>query len=241
VKVEYFIPGCPPPVDLILKAVNAFATGTLPPVGSIIASDKALCEECERLKEDKKITKIFRSHQIIPDPKKCLLEQGFPTGQVRVQSRPSGVSDPDPLRPREGLKAFIIANRQVDAPRPHRAPWAETESLDDWRSGRRKTARCERGFDDTPQSWAGSALAEGAEAAPIIATELPRTPQAMSHMDTPSVIPSLALGLPKAHGTYARKVLGFPFSPVPHKPATMTVLPRLVPVSQEREDYRVSH
>ncbi len=77
VKVEYFIPGCPPPVDLILKAVNAFATGTLPPVGSIIASDKALCEECERIKEDKKITKIFRSHQIIPDPKKCLLEQGI--------------------------------------------------------------------------------------------------------------------------------------------------------------------
>ncbi len=77
VKVEYFIPGCPPPVDLILKAVNAFATGTLPPVGSVIASDKSLCDECERVKEDKKITKIFRSHQIIPDPKKCLLEQGL--------------------------------------------------------------------------------------------------------------------------------------------------------------------
>ena len=77
VAVEYIVPGCPPPVDLILKVINAFATGTLPPVGSIIASDKALCEECERVKGDKKITKIFRSHQILPDPKKCLLEQGL--------------------------------------------------------------------------------------------------------------------------------------------------------------------
>lgn len=77
VPVEYYLPGCPPPVDLILKTINAFATGTLPPVGSVIASDKALCDECERAKEEKKITKIVRSHQIIPDPKKCLLEQGL--------------------------------------------------------------------------------------------------------------------------------------------------------------------
>ncbi len=77
IKVEYFIPGCPPPVDLILTAVNAFATGTLPPVGAIIASEKTLCDECDRVKEDKKINRIVRPHQIIPDDKKCLLEQGI--------------------------------------------------------------------------------------------------------------------------------------------------------------------
>ncbi len=77
VPVEYFIPGCPPPVDLILTAVNAFATNKLPPVGAIIASDKPLCDECERVKEDKKITRIVRPHQIIADPEKCLLEQGI--------------------------------------------------------------------------------------------------------------------------------------------------------------------
>jgi len=64
-------------VDLILKAVNAFATGTLPPVGSVIASEKTLCDECERVKEEKKISRIYRPHQLIPDPKKCLLEQGL--------------------------------------------------------------------------------------------------------------------------------------------------------------------
>ncbi len=77
VNVDYFVPGCPPPVDLILKLVNLFATGQLPPPGSVVASDKTLCDECDRVKEEKKITKIYRPHQIIPDTKKCLLEQGI--------------------------------------------------------------------------------------------------------------------------------------------------------------------
>ncbi len=76
VDVEYYVPGCPPPVDLILKVVNLFATSQLPRAGSVIASDKTLCDECERVKEGKKITRIYRPHEIIPDPKKCLLEQG---------------------------------------------------------------------------------------------------------------------------------------------------------------------
>jgi len=77
INVEYFVPGCPPPVDLILKVVDLFAKGQLPAAGSIIASDKTLCDECDRTKEEKKISKIFRPHEIIPDPKKCLLEQGI--------------------------------------------------------------------------------------------------------------------------------------------------------------------
>ena len=77
VDVEYFVPGCPPPVDLVLKLVDLFARGQLPPAGAIIASDKALCDECQRVKEDKKITRIYRPHEIVPDPKKCLLEQGI--------------------------------------------------------------------------------------------------------------------------------------------------------------------
>ncbi len=77
VAVEYYMPGCPPPVDLILKVVDALATSSLPPPGSVIASEKTLCDECERVKEEKKITRIYRSHEIIPDPEKCLLEQGL--------------------------------------------------------------------------------------------------------------------------------------------------------------------
>jgi len=77
VPVEYFVPGCPPTVDTILKVVNALATNSLPPVGAVVASNKTLCEECERKKEEKKITKIYRTHEIIPQPEKCLLEQGL--------------------------------------------------------------------------------------------------------------------------------------------------------------------
>lgn len=77
VDVEYFVPGCPPPVELILKVVDLFARGQMPPVGSVIASDKTLCDECKRIKEEKKITRFYRPHEIIPDPEKCLLEQGI--------------------------------------------------------------------------------------------------------------------------------------------------------------------
>ncbi len=77
VDVEYFIPGCPPPVDLILKIVDALATNSLPPPGAVIASEKTLCDECDRKKEEKMISKIYRSHEIIPDPERCLLEQGI--------------------------------------------------------------------------------------------------------------------------------------------------------------------
>ena len=77
VDVEYFVPGCPPPVDIINKIVDALASGQLPPVGTVFASDKSLCDECDRVKEEKKITRIYRPHEIIPDPKKCLLEQGI--------------------------------------------------------------------------------------------------------------------------------------------------------------------
>ncbi|OGO00363.1 MAG: oxidoreductase [Chloroflexi bacterium RBG_13_52_12] len=77
VPVEYFVPGCPPPVDLILKLVDLFASGKMPPVGAMIASDKTCCDECDRIKEEKKITRFYRPHEIITDPKKCLLDQGI--------------------------------------------------------------------------------------------------------------------------------------------------------------------
>jgi F420-non-reducing hydrogenase small subunit len=77
VPVEYFLPGCPPPVDLILKLVDLYATGKLPPPGAVVASDKTCCDECDRTKEEKKITRFYRPHEIITDPKKCLLEQGI--------------------------------------------------------------------------------------------------------------------------------------------------------------------
>jgi F420-non-reducing hydrogenase small subunit len=77
VDVDYYLPGCPPPVKLILRAVDAIAKNELPPKGSVLAPLKSVCDECPRKKDNKKISKIYRVHEKIPEPEKCLLEQGI--------------------------------------------------------------------------------------------------------------------------------------------------------------------
>ena len=77
IPVEYFVPGCPPPTDIILKLVDLYATGKMPEFGAILASEKTCCDDCDRTKEDKKVKRFYRPHEITTDPKKCLLEQGI--------------------------------------------------------------------------------------------------------------------------------------------------------------------
>jgi F420-non-reducing hydrogenase small subunit len=77
VDVDYYLPGCPPPVKLISNAVDVIAKGELPPKGSVLAPLKSVCDECPRKKENKRITKIYRVYEKVPEPEKCLLEQGI--------------------------------------------------------------------------------------------------------------------------------------------------------------------
>ncbi len=77
VDVDYYLPGCPPPVKLILNAVDAIAKNALPPKGSVLAPLKSVCDECPRKKDNKRISKIYRVHEKVPEPEKCLLEQGI--------------------------------------------------------------------------------------------------------------------------------------------------------------------
>jgi F420-non-reducing hydrogenase small subunit len=77
VDVDYYLPGCPPPVKLISNAVDAIAKSELPPKGSVLAPLKSVCDECPRKKENKRISKIYRVHEKIPEPERCLLEQGI--------------------------------------------------------------------------------------------------------------------------------------------------------------------
>jgi len=77
VEVDYYLPGCPPPVDLVLKAVEAIAKNELPPKGSVLAPLKSVCDECPKKKETKRISRIYRVYEITPDPERCLLEQGI--------------------------------------------------------------------------------------------------------------------------------------------------------------------
>ncbi len=77
VDVDYYLPGCPPPVKLIANAIEAIAKGDLPPKGSTLAPLKSVCDECPRKKESKKISAIYRVHEKVPEPERCLLEQGI--------------------------------------------------------------------------------------------------------------------------------------------------------------------
>lgn len=76
-EVDYYLPGCPPTPELIAEAVTAIFEGNLPPKGSTLAPDKALCDECPLEIVEKKIPEIKRPYEVVPDGKRCLLEQGI--------------------------------------------------------------------------------------------------------------------------------------------------------------------
>lgn len=77
VDVDYYVPGCPPSVERTTFALDAIAKGELPPKGSVLAPVKSVCDECPRKKENKKISKIYRTYEKAPEPERCLLEQGI--------------------------------------------------------------------------------------------------------------------------------------------------------------------
>jgi F420-non-reducing hydrogenase small subunit len=80
IDVDYYLPGCPPPPNLIAGAVTALLEGRLPEKGSVLAPDVALCSECPRVAtkpESPKIAAFKRPHEVIADPELCLLAQGI--------------------------------------------------------------------------------------------------------------------------------------------------------------------
>jgi F420-non-reducing hydrogenase small subunit len=79
VEVDFYIPGCPPTPNLTKVAFAALLSGNLPPKGSVLAPDTALCEECPRKATkpaDVAFTEFKRPHQKLLDPEKCFLAQG---------------------------------------------------------------------------------------------------------------------------------------------------------------------
>lgn len=79
VDVDYYIPGCAPPPDLILDAVNALLEGTLPARGEVLAPDKPLCDTCPRKESKPEKIAIKRIERIsfteIPE-NRCFLAEG---------------------------------------------------------------------------------------------------------------------------------------------------------------------
>ncbi len=79
IDVDYYLPGCAPPPDLIMEAVTAILSGELPPKGSVLAPSKSLCDTCDRneSKPDKiELKELKRPHQTFMDPEKCFLAEG---------------------------------------------------------------------------------------------------------------------------------------------------------------------
>lgn len=78
VAVDYIIPGCPPEERTTWLALEALIEGKLPPPGTVISHNvKSVCDDCPRKRDVKKIKKIYRNFEIIPEPEICLLEQGL--------------------------------------------------------------------------------------------------------------------------------------------------------------------
>jgi F420-non-reducing hydrogenase small subunit len=78
VEVDYVIPGCPPEEKTTWLALEALITGKLPPKGTVITHNaKAVCDDCPRKRDVKKVKKFYRTYEIIPEPEICLLEQGL--------------------------------------------------------------------------------------------------------------------------------------------------------------------
>ena len=78
VAVDYFIPGCPPEERTTWLALEALIQGKMPPRGTVITHNaKSVCDDCLRKKDVKKIKKIYRTFEVIPEPEICLLEQGL--------------------------------------------------------------------------------------------------------------------------------------------------------------------
>jgi len=80
VEVDYYVPGCPPTPKITQAAIGALLEGKLPPKGSVLAPDFALCQQCPRRASkpaDLNFTVFKRPHQMVSDPALCLLAQGL--------------------------------------------------------------------------------------------------------------------------------------------------------------------
>lgn len=83
VDVDYYVPGCPPQAHQIWAVLETVIDilqndKPLPAKGTVLgAGDRTCCDECPRVRHEKKIKGFVRLHEIIPDPELCLLDQGI--------------------------------------------------------------------------------------------------------------------------------------------------------------------
>ncbi len=72
VKVDYVIPGCPPEVTDIANTLTSLLGGEEPEINST-----QVCDDCPRDRLGEYDPELKRIHENLPDPDRCLLEQGY--------------------------------------------------------------------------------------------------------------------------------------------------------------------
>jgi F420-non-reducing hydrogenase small subunit len=80
IEVDYTIPGCPPPPELVGEVLWAVLEGELPKKGFVFGERKALCHTCPRLNsrpERIRVKRFKRIHETAWLPEKCFLPQGL--------------------------------------------------------------------------------------------------------------------------------------------------------------------
>ncbi len=76
VDVDYYLSGCPPPIPLIIQAVEVIFNNKLPHKGSVLMPNKSVCDECKREKKDRQLSEIKRIYEINDDLETCFWDQG---------------------------------------------------------------------------------------------------------------------------------------------------------------------
>jgi F420-non-reducing hydrogenase small subunit len=80
VAIDFVIPGCPPPPELVKEALMMVLEHRLPPPGTILGERQALCQSCPRrssLPETLRLKEFSRMHQVTWDAATCFLAQGI--------------------------------------------------------------------------------------------------------------------------------------------------------------------
>lgn len=79
VDVDYYLPGCAPPPDLVLAALHTVLQAQPPARGTVLAPNRSLCDGCPRNEtkpEDLSLTEVRRIHELEVEPTRCFLDAG---------------------------------------------------------------------------------------------------------------------------------------------------------------------
>lgn len=80
ISVDYYLPGCPPPAELLLQSLMALLKDRLPAKGTVLAPGRSLCVACPRQgskPEALSINQVKRVHEVVIDRERCFLDQGI--------------------------------------------------------------------------------------------------------------------------------------------------------------------